>query len=108
MFGLLRWLALSATLLLLQQLLPGLVVSNFLTALLASFAIGFLNMVVKPILGILTLPINLLTLGLFSFILNAFLFYMASWLVPGFEVSNFFSALIASAVLGLVAGLLPR
>jgi putative membrane protein len=107
MTWLLRWFILSLILLGLESWLPGIYVANFGVALIAALAIGLFNLIVKPILIILTLPINLLTLGLFSFLINAFVFWMASLFVPGFEVTDFVSALIASIILGLVAGLLP-
>jgi len=70
-------------------IVPGVTVRNFWTALLAAIVIGLVNAVIRPILSILSLPINILTLGLFSLVINALMFWLASAIVPGFEVAGF-------------------
>ncbi len=87
-------------------LLPGIVVESFFVALVVAVVLGFLNMVVKPILVILTLPINILTLGLFTLVINAGLILLTSTLVEGFLVSSFWWALLFSLILSLVNGIL--
>ncbi|HLD20138.1 MAG TPA: phage holin family protein [Patescibacteria group bacterium] len=82
-------------------LLPGVDVAGFWTALVAAVVIGIINAVLKPILIILTLPINILTLGLLTFVINAMLILLASVLVSGFDVANFWSALLFSLLLSL-------
>lgn len=83
-------------------ILPGVSVANFTTALVAAVVLGIINAVLKPILLILTLPINILTLGLFTFILNAALILLAAKIVPGFHVDGFISAIILSIVLAII------
>lgn len=82
--------------------LPGVKVDSFLTALLVSVVLAVLNAIIKPILVILTLPITLITLGLFTFVINALLILLASYLVPGFKVDGFLWALLFSVVLSIV------
>jgi putative membrane protein len=82
----------------------GVEVSSFTAALIAAFVIGLLNIFVRPILIILTLPVTLLTLGLFLFVINALMFYMASGMLDGFIVKSFGAALIGS-LLYSIAGM---
>lgn len=103
--SLLRLLLVAVTLLLLSQFLPGILVSGWPAALLAALVFGVVNLLVRPLLTLLTLPIDLLTLGLFSLVINAVLFALTAALVPGFDVSNFFSAFIGALVLALITGL---
>ncbi|NIQ97956.1 MAG: phage holin family protein [Desulfuromonadales bacterium] len=103
---LLRWLFLTAAILAAAYLLGGIEVSGFLSALLAAALLGFLNAVFRPILLILTLPINVLTLGLFTFVINALLLMMASGVIDGFTVHGFWSALLGSLIISLVSSLL--
>ncbi|GAC1599389.1 MAG: hypothetical protein NVS3B2_00400 [Ramlibacter sp.] len=100
-----KWLLSAAALLLVAYLYQGVEVSSFTAALLAAFVIGLLNMVVRPVLVLLTLPVTLLTLGLFLFVINALMFWAAAGLLGGFHVRDFTAALIGSllySVLGLV------
>lgn len=83
-------------------LLPGVKVDNFLVAVIVAIVLGIVNAVIKPILIILTLPIDILTLGLFVFVINAVLVMLVSALVPGFTVSSFLYALLFSLVLSLI------
>ena len=87
-------------------LLPGIIVKSFFVALVVAVVLGFLNTVLKPILVILTLPINILTLGLFTLVINAGLISLTSTLVDGFVVSSFGWALLFSLILSLVDGVL--
>ena len=82
--------------------LPGVHVANFLTAIVVAVVLGILNAVIKPILFFLTLPINLLTLGLFTFILNGLIILIVSALVPGFKVDNLLWAVLFSIILSVV------
>jgi putative membrane protein len=100
-----KWLLSAAALLAVAHFYSGVVVSSFTAALIAAFVIGLLNTFVRPILVLLTLPVTLLTLGLFLFVINALMFYMASGLLDGFAVRNFTAALIGS-LLYSVAGLI--
>ena len=90
-------------LLLAAHFVPGIVVSSFYTALVAAVILGILNVLVKPVLFVLTFPITLLTFGLFSFVLNAVLFWFAASILDGFAVSGFIPALIGSIVVSVIS-----
>ena len=98
---LLRWLLLAAALLLVANLYPGVAVKSFGSALIAAFVLGLFNTLLRPILVLLTLPVTLITLGLFLFIINAALFYFAAQVLQGFSVSGFGAALIGSLIYSL-------
>jgi putative membrane protein len=89
-----------------SYLLPGVHVANFTAALIAALVLGIVNAVLKPILLILTLPINLMTLGLFTFVINAVIILFAANIVPGFSVDGFLWALILSVVLAIINSVL--
>lgn len=89
-------------------LLPGVQVSDFLNAIITAIVLGIINTLIRPFIKLLTLPINILTLGLFTFVINAFLVLVASWLVSGFSVDGFLWALAFSLVLTLVNGFLNQ
>jgi putative membrane protein len=100
-----RWLLLAAALLLVAYLYPGVSVRSFGSAMIAAFVLGLLNTVVRPLLVLLTLPVTLLTLGLFLFVINALMFWAAASVLDGFAVNGFVAALIGSliySVLGMV------
>jgi len=109
---LLRWVINAGTLLLLAYYLPGIVVTGWYTALITALVLGLVNAVLKPILLILTLPVNILTLGLFTFVINALLFWFVASFIKGFEVAGFvpafWGALILTVVSWLVSGLLKK
>jgi putative membrane protein len=83
-------------------MLPGISISGFLAALILVVVIALINALLRPLISFLTMPINMLTLGLFGFIINALLFMLAGFLVPGVEVSNFWWALLASLILSIL------
>lgn len=89
-------------------LLPGVKLADFWTAVVVAVVLGLVNMVIRPIILLLTLPINLLTLGLFTFIINALMVILVSHLVPGFEVKSLGWALLFSIILSLVSSFLHR
>lgn len=91
---------------LLSYLLPGIKVDAMSTALIVAVVIGFLNILVKPILVLLTLPITLLTLGLFLWIINAIIILIAAYFVSGFEVSSLWWAMLFSLLLALLQAVL--
>jgi putative membrane protein len=91
-----KWLLSAAALLLVSHLYSGVQVQSFTTALIASLVIGLLNTVLRPVLVVLTLPVTVLTLGLFLFVVNALMFWSASGLLAGFHVTGFAAALIGS------------
>ena len=96
-----RWLLLAAALLLVAHLYPGVVVKSFSSAMLAALVLGLLNTLLRPILVLLTLPVTLLTLGLFLFVINALMFYFAAQMLDGLQVSGFSAALIGSLIYSL-------
>ena len=83
-------------------LIPGVVIDNLITAVTAVIVLGLLNILIKPVIIILTLPVNILTLGLFTFIINALIVVLASWLINGFTINSFWSGMLFSIVLSLV------
>ncbi|MFA6171477.1 MAG: phage holin family protein [Patescibacteria group bacterium] len=89
-------------------ILPGVSVQGFLTALVAAVVLAILNLFLKPVLIFFTLPATLITLGLFIFVINAFLVLIVAWLVPGFAVNGFFWALLFSLVFTLVKFVLEK
>ena len=96
-----RWLLLAAALLLVAHLYSGVGVLSFGSALLAAFVIGLFNTLLRPVLVLLTLPVTLITLGLFLFVINAAMFYLAGNMLDGFKVSSFGAALIGSLLYSL-------
>src|SRR5690606_14853810 len=89
-------------------LVPGIHIRGWFTLLLASLLLGIVNAVVKPILVLLTFPITLLTLGLFLLVLNAAMLGLVAWMLPGFAISGFFSALLGWLVMVLVGAVLNK
>lgn len=99
---LVHWLLATSALIVSAFLIPGVHVESLLSALAAAVVLGFLNIFIKPILIILTLPVTVLTLGLFTLVINALLILLASAVVPGFRVDGFWWAVLFSIVLALV------
>ena len=97
-----KWLLSAAALLLVAYLYQGVEVRSFTAALVAAFVIGLLNAVVRPVLVLLTLPVTVLTLGLFLFVINALMFWAAASLFDGFHVRDFTAALIGSLIYSLI------
>jgi putative membrane protein len=93
-----RWLLLAAALLLVAHLYPGVTVASFGSAMVAALVLGLLNTLVRPLLVLLTLPVTLITLGLFLFVINALMFWSAASLLEGFAVTGFAAALIGSLI----------
>lgn len=102
----LRWIFLTFAITVASYLLEGIHVSGFFSALFAAALLGILNAVFRPILIILTLPINILTLGLFTFVINAVMLMMVSGVISGFEVKGFWSAVFGSLLISIVSWLL--
>ncbi len=90
-------------LLLIAKYVPGITVDSFYTAVIAAVILGLFNAILKPILVLLTLPITLLTLGLFSLVINAALFLFAASFVEGFAVASFWYALLGSLLMSLIS-----
>lgn len=93
----------ALSILLVGEIIPGIEVVNFSNAIIAAIVLGIINITLKPVLFVLTLPINILTLGLFSFLLNAFFFYFVSEIVSGFSVEGFWAAIFGSIIVSLIS-----
>ena len=103
---LIRWLTTTAAIVATAYLLDGIRVSGFLPAVFAAAILGILNAFFRPIALLLTLPINILSLGLFTFIINALMLKMASAVIPGFDVYGFWTAIFGSLLISLFSWLL--
>ena len=97
-----RWVVNAAALLLVAYLYPGVAVTSFFAAMIAALVLGLVNALVRPILVILTLPVTILTLGLFLFVINALLFWLVAEIVEGFRVTGFVAALVGSLLYSLI------
>lgn len=97
-----KWLLSAIALLFVAYVYSGVQVSSFGAAMLAALVIGLLNVIVRPILVVLTLPVTLVTLGLFLFVINALMFWAAGSVLAGFHVSGFLSALVGSLIYSLL------
>jgi putative membrane protein len=95
---LVRWLLLAAALLLVTHLYSGVQVTGFGAALIAALVLGLLNTLLRPLLVVLTFPVTVVTLGLFLFVINALMFYVAAALLSGFQVTGFTAALVGSLI----------
>jgi len=102
MFLLFRLIVVALTLLLATELIPGITVSSFYIALVVAILLGLLNVTLKPILVVLTLPVTILTLGLFLFVINASMLLLLASFVDGFTITSFWSALATSLLLTVV------
>ncbi len=99
---LINWLLAALAIMVTAYLLPGVQLSGFVPALVTALALGLVNAIIKPVLLLLTLPLNILTLGLFTLVINAALVLLVSKLVSGFQVQSFWWALVFSVVLTVV------
>ncbi len=102
MFILLRWLINALALLLVAYVVPGFMVDNLYAALGAALLLGLVNAIVRPILLLLTLPVNILTLGLFTFVINALMLWFVQTVIKGFDITTFTAALMGAVVLWLI------
>lgn len=98
-----RWILFALALLFTAWIVPGISFANFQTALLAAFVMGLVNIFIRPIILIFTLPLNLLTLGLFTFVINALMFLLVAKIVAGFMITGFLAALLGSIVLSVIS-----
>jgi putative membrane protein len=102
---LVRWLVNALGLFLISQVIRGIEVDGFLPALIAAALLGLINAVLRPLIILITLPINILTLGLFTFLINGFLLYVVGEVVRGFNVTGFWPAVFGAFILSLLSGL---
>lgn len=105
---LIRWVLFACALLFTAWVVPGISFASYMAAFWATLVMGLINIFIRPILLVLTLPLNLLTLGLFTFIINALMFLLVAKLVVGFTVTGFLAALLGSIVLSILSMLINR
>jgi putative membrane protein len=105
---LINWLIMTVAVIVSAYILPGVTLAGFGAALMVALALGLLNVFIKPLLLILTLPINILTLGLFTLVINALIIMMVSAIVPGFKVSGFWYSMLFSIILSVVLYLINK
>jgi putative membrane protein len=103
---LLAWLINAFALVAVAYLMPGISVASFTTALVAALVLGLINAVVRPVLVLLTLPVTIVTLGLFIFVLNGLLFWFVGSFIQGFVVAGFWSGVFGAIVFSLISWLL--
>jgi putative membrane protein len=103
---LIGWLLNALALLAVAYFIPGIHVSSFMSALIAAAVIGLANMLIKPILLILTLPVTILTLGLFIFVINGLLFWLAGYFLQGFDVRTITAGIIGAIVYSVISWIL--
>lgn len=103
MYVLIRWVVFALIIMFTAWIIPGISVSSFWAAMLVAVIIGLINAFLKPVLQAVTLPINLVTLGVFGLILNALLLMLAGYITPGFTVSGFWSAFFGSIIISLLS-----
>jgi len=97
-----RWFFLTIAITIAAYLIKGIQVGGFFSALMAAAILGVLNVFFRPILLVLTLPLNILTFGLFTFVINAILLLMASGVISGFSVNTFWSAVFGSVIISII------
>jgi putative membrane protein len=102
----LKWLIMAVSILIAAKLIPGVAVSGVWAALMLAVFLAVINIIIRPILIIVTLPINILTLGLFTFVINALLVWLSSSIIEGFDVAGFLPALYFSVILSVISYLL--
>ena len=105
---LIKWLLSASALLAVAHFYSGVEVKTFTAALIAALVIGLLNAFIRPVLVVLTLPVTVLTLGLFMFVINALMFWAAAGLLAGFHVNGFTAALIGSVLYSLMGIVIDR
>jgi putative membrane protein len=98
-----HWLVVAIALWVTAYILPGVTIGPWQTLAIASLVLGLMNAVVRPILTLLTLPITIVTLGLFYLLVNGFIFFLTSKVVPGFEVAGFWWAVLGALIVSIVS-----
>lgn len=105
---LLTWLITAISLIITAYLIPGITLASFSVAAIAAIVLGLINALIRPLLILFTLPLTILTLGLFLFIINAISFNLVAYFTPGFNIANFWDAILGSIVLSLISGVLSK
>lgn len=100
---LLRWLMNSFALLVVTYIIKGIEIANITTIFVAALVLGIINAFLRPLIILVTLPINILTWGLFTFIINGFMFYLAAKMVKGFSIANFWTAFFGALLYSIIS-----
>lgn len=100
-----RWLVITAAILLASWFVSGIRVDSLLTAIIAAGILGLINVFIRPVLIILTLPLSIITLGVFTFFINALLLELVAYIIPGFEVEGFLAAFLGALIISVVSWL---
>ncbi|MFM1843866.1 MAG: hypothetical protein RLZZ490_2609 [Cyanobacteriota bacterium] len=102
------WVISALSLLATAFLIPGITLTNLVSAAIGALVLGLINAIVRPLILLLTLPLTILTLGLFLFIVNAISFSMVAYFTPGFTINTFWDAIFGSVILSIVSGILNQ
>lgn len=108
MYILFRWMLNALALFFTASVIPGLHLTGFYAALITVLVLGLVNAFIRPLLVVLTLPINILTLGLFTLVINGLLFWLVSTLVKGFTVENFTAAFLGALVFSIISWIISQ
>ncbi|MGM9994705.1 MAG: phage holin family protein [Candidatus Avigastranaerophilus sp.] len=103
-----RWVLSALLIMFIAWLIPGITVSNFVSALIVVVVIALINTFIRPLVDFISMPVNFLTLGLFSLVINALLFLLAGKIAPGIEIEGFWSALLGSLLLAIFAPMISN
>ena len=103
-----RWLVITVAILLASAIVPGIRVESLTTAIVAAAILGIINIVLRPVLLILTLPLTILTLGVFAFVINALMLLLVAYFVPGFVIDGFLWAFLGSLIISIVSWIANR
>ena len=106
MYLILKWVLFALALIFTAWIVPGISITGFLSALFAVIIIALINLSIRPLILAITLPINFITLGLFTFVINALLLMLAGWITPGLSVDGFWSAFLGSLILSILGALI--
>lgn len=98
-----KWIISTLAILLAAYLIPGISVSGVYIAIIIAVLLGLINAIIRPIVVILTLPINIVTLGLFTFVINGFFFWLLSTFIKGFEINGFWTAVLGALVVSIIS-----
>lgn len=104
--AIIKWVLFAFALVFIAKIVPGIAISGFVTALVAALVIGLVNMFIKPIISFFALPITILSLGLFTLVINAALFALSAYFVPGFHIGGFIPALVGSILFSILSMLI--
>lgn len=104
----LRWIANAVGLLVVAALLPGIQLHGAVAVIIAALVLGIVNAIIRPLLLLVSLPLNILTLGLFTFVVNALMLELTAAVVPGFEVHGFLTAIVASVLLAVISSIVTH